>query len=198
MLTYFFSCISALMSIWRSQSQLKMGKWWGKIGHKAPLVKTTISIFELEFLPKTYRIQTDLKYSSWAKSVIEFLILFVAWDKIHYCNLSSHNYCAARVLAAVCLKVSSVFPLWMISVKCPPLCLHSSYQSLNPWLLLLLPFCFLKYLCSSVSTVDLWPSIEAQKETLLRSIKMESFAESYSALLRCSPQCAKERREKGA
>lgn len=37
----------------------------------------------------------------------------------------------------------------------------------------------------------LWPSIEAQTETLLQSIKMESFAESHPVLLSCSYRCTK-------
>lgn len=73
-------------------------------------------------------------------------------------------------------------------------------HSLSPWLLLLMLMlllaCFLKYLCISVSTVDLWPSIEAQKETLLQSIKMESFAESHPVLLRCTYQHAKDGEKK--
>lgn len=47
-------------------------------------------------------------------------------------------------------------------------------------------FCFLTCLCTYNSTLDLQPLIRIQKETLLPSISLESFAESHPVLLRCS------------
>lgn len=63
--------------------------------------------------------------------------------------------------------------------------LSHTNQAVSSWLLLLL-FCFLTCLCDYNSTLDLRPLIRIQKETLLPSITLKSFAENHPVLLRCS------------
>lgn len=83
---WIYKCTDAdlICPVWGEKWEV-MGK---KIGHNTPLVKTTISIFELEFIPKPYGNHPSLKDSSWfrlnfsfiyfirlrSKSLVQFLI----------------------------------------------------------------------------------------------------------------------------
>lgn len=60
-----------------------MGSDGKEIGHYTPLVKTTISILELEFIPKPYGTRPSLKDSSWFESNLSFILLHsFLWLKI--------------------------------------------------------------------------------------------------------------------
>lgn len=82
-----------------------MGSDGEEIGRYTPLVKTTISILELEFIPKPYGTRPSLKDSSWFKPNFSFILLHpFVWLKIKIIITIYHQIFISICFFLLCVR----------------------------------------------------------------------------------------------